>query len=109
MLEIPSSWVCLLLHRSPHSFCYHSDALLQLSGEPVHGSAPDIADLVPSIANPIASIRSAALMLEFIGYPEAAGKIYDAVDAVIRAGIVTPDLGGKNTTDQVTDAILARL
>jgi hypothetical protein len=79
------------------------------TGEPVHGSAPDIAHLVPSIANPIASIRSAALMLEFIGYHEAAGKIYDAVDAVIKAGIVTPDLGGKMTTDEVTDAILARL
>ena len=80
-----------------------------IMGEPVHGSAPDIAHLVPSIANPIASIRSAALMLEFLGYTESAGKIYDAVDAVIRAGITTPDLGGKNTTDQVTEAVLAHL
>lgn len=80
-----------------------------IMGEPVHGSAPDIANLVPSIANPIASIRSAALMLEFMGYTESAGKIYDAVDAVIRKGIVTPDLGGKATTDEVTEAILALL
>lgn len=75
----------------------------------MHGSAPDIADRVPSIANPIASIRSAALMLEFMGYTESAAKIYDAVDAVIRAGIVTPDLGGDKTTDEVTEAILNRL
>lgn len=81
----------------------------QIPGEPVHGSAPDIAHIVPSIANPIASIRSAALMLEFLGYTDSAAKIYTAVDAVIRAGIVTPDLGGKNTTDEVTEAILARL
>lgn len=75
----------------------------------MHGSAPDIAHIVPSIANPIASIRSAALMLEFLGYTDSAAKIYTAVDAVIRAGIVTPDLGGKNNTDEVTEAILARL
>lgn len=89
--------------------CYSYCTLYDTSGEPVHGSAPDIAHLVPSIANPIASIRSAALMLEFMGYPEAAGKIYDAVDAVIRAGIVTPDLGGNKTTDEVTEAVLERL
>lgn len=48
-------------------------------------------------------------MLEFMGYTESAAKIYDAVDAVIRAGIVTPDLGGTKTTDEVTEAILNRL
>lgn len=78
-------------------------------GEPVHGSAPDIAHLVPSIANPIASIRSAALMLEFMGYPEPAGRIYAAVDAVILEGIVTPDLGGKAGTEEVVEAVLNRL
>lgn len=78
-------------------------------GEPVHGSAPDIADIVPSIANPIASIRSAALMLEFMGFTESAAKIYDAVDSVLRKGLVTPDLGGKMTTDEVTDAVLKAL
>ncbi|GAA5880277.1 hypothetical protein JCM16303_003877 [Sporobolomyces ruberrimus] len=80
-----------------------------IMGEPVHGSAPDIADRVPSIANPIASIRSAALMLEFMGYVEPAARIYDAVDQVIREGKVTPDLGGKLSTDEVTDAILKGL
>ncbi len=78
-------------------------------GEPVHGSAPDIADRVPSIANPIASIRSAALMLEFMGYVEPAAKIYDAVDEAIRQGNVTPDLGGKMSTDEVADAIMKLL
>ncbi|GAA6013869.1 hypothetical protein JCM10207_008218 [Rhodosporidiobolus poonsookiae] len=80
-----------------------------IMGEPVHGSAPDIADRVPSIANPIASIRSAALMLEFMGYVEPAAQIYDAVDAAIRAGNVTPDLGGKMSTDEVTEVVLKAL
>lgn len=75
----------------------------------MHGSAPDIADRVPAIANPIASIRSAALMLEFMGYVEPAARIYDAVDDAIRAGKVTPDLGGKLSTDEVTDAVLRKL
>ncbi|KDE08835.1 homoisocitrate dehydrogenase [Microbotryum lychnidis-dioicae p1A1 Lamole] len=80
-----------------------------IMGEPVHGSAPDIADRVPSIANPIASIRSAALMLEFMGYVEPAARIYDAVDEAIRKGATTPDLGGDMTIDQVTEKILESL
>lgn len=79
------------------------------SGEPVHGSAPDIADRNPPIANPIAAIRSAALMLEFMGYVEPAARIYDAVDDAIRQGYVTPDLGGKMSTDQVADKICEAL
>ncbi|GJN90478.1 hypothetical protein Rhopal_003489-T1 [Rhodotorula paludigena] len=80
-----------------------------IMGEPVHGSAPDIADRVPSIANPLASIRSAALMLEFMGYVEPAAKIYDAVDNAIRQGQVTPDLGGKLSTDEVTEVVMKAL
>ncbi|PWN47977.1 putative LYS12-homo-isocitrate dehydrogenase [Violaceomyces palustris] len=77
-------------------------------GEPVHGSAPDIAG--QNKANPIASIRSAALLLEYMGYPEPALKIYSAVDEVIREGkYLTPDLGGKSTTSQVEEAILKKL
>ena len=76
----------------------------------MHGSAPDIADRSPSIANPIASIRSAALMLEYMGYSEPALKIYDAVNAVLREGaVLTPDLGGKSTTDEVVEAVLKEL
>jgi len=77
-------------------------------GEPVHGSAPDIAG--KNIANPIASIRSAALMLTHLGYDDAARKIDIAVDAVLRGGkVLTPDLGGKNTTEEVTNAVLKEL
>lgn len=45
-------------------------------------------------------------MLEFMGYTEPAAKIYDAVDDAIRKGFVTPDLGGKMSTDEVTDQIM---
>ena len=81
-----------------------------IMGEPVHGSAPDIADRSPAIANPVAAIRSAALMLEHMGYSEPALQIYDAVNAVLREGkTLTPDLGGKATTDEVVEAILKGL
>lgn len=74
----------------------------------MHGSAPNIAG--QGIANPIASIRSAALMLEYMGYPEPALKIYGAVDQVIREGeVLSPDLGGKAKTDEVEKAILLAL
>ncbi|KAK8858662.1 hypothetical protein IAR55_002891 [Kwoniella newhampshirensis] len=77
-------------------------------GEPVHGSAPDIEG--KNIANPIASIRSAALVLSSLGYVEPAAKINAAVDAVLMEGTyLTPDLGGKSTTTEVTDAVLKRL
>lgn len=77
-------------------------------GEPVHGSAPDIAG--KGIANPIASVRSAALMLSSMGYTDAAAKINAAVDQVILENKVsTPDLGGKSTTEEVTEAILKNL
>ena len=79
-------------------------------GEPVHGSAPDIASIEPAIANPIAAIRSAALMIEYSGWKEEAARIYKAVNEVLEEGkIRTPDLGGKSTTDEVTDAICGRL
>jgi homoisocitrate dehydrogenase len=48
-------------------------------------------------------------MLEFMGYVEPAARIYNAVDQVIRDGKVTPDLGGKLSTDEVTDAVLKGL
>ncbi|CAO3636704.1 unnamed protein product [Mucor fragilis] len=77
-------------------------------GEPVHGSAPDIAG--KGIANPIASIRSAGMLLEHMGYTSQALKVYDAVDAVLAdASILTPDLGGKSSTSQVTEAVLKNL
>lgn len=77
-------------------------------GEPCHGSAPDIEG--KGISNPIATIRSTALMLEFMGESQAAAKIYAAVDANLSEDkIKTPDLGGNSTTQQVVDDIIRRL
>ena len=75
--------------------------------EPVHGSAPDIAG--QGIANPIAAIWSAALMLEHIGLEAEAQQVMDAIGKTTAAGVVTPDLGGQATTREVGDAILAHL
>ena len=76
--------------------------------EPVHGSAPDIAG--KGIANPLAAIRSAAMMLEFLGETAAAAKIEKAVyDCVVEGKVRTPDMGGSATTAQVGDDVLRRL
>jgi len=75
--------------------------------EPVHGSAPDIAG--KGIANPIAAVWSAALMLEHLGLPGEAATIMAAIEAVTATGQLTPDLGGTCTTREVGDAILAAL
>ncbi|MFN8632495.1 MAG: tartrate dehydrogenase [Chloroflexota bacterium] len=75
--------------------------------EPVHGSAPDIAG--KGIANPIAAIWSAALMLDHLGLPGESAAIMAAVESVTAAGLLTPDLGGSCTTREVGDAILAAL
>ncbi|KAI8924996.1 hypothetical protein BC831DRAFT_401711 [Entophlyctis helioformis] len=78
-------------------------------GEPVHGSAPDIAG--KGIANPIAAIRSAALLLEHLGYSDVAVRIYASVDRLLNDPLaqLTPDLGGSGTTKSVTDAIIRGL
>lgn len=74
----------------------------------MHGSAPDIAG--KGIANPLAAIRSAALMLRQLGYADSAIRIERAVDQVIREGqFLTPDLGGKSKTDDVTNEVLKRI
>jgi len=74
----------------------------------VHGSAPDIAG--KGIANPLASIRSAALMLRHLGYTNGANRLDEAVDAVLREGTtLTPDLKGKSSTQEVLQAVLKRL
>ncbi|KAF2202512.1 Isocitrate/isopropylmalate dehydrogenase [Delitschia confertaspora ATCC 74209] len=77
-------------------------------GEPCHGSAPDIEGR--GIANPIATMRSTALMLEFQGEEEAARRIYEAVDGNLEEGrLLTPDMGGKATTEEVINDVLRRL
>lgn len=77
-------------------------------GEPCHGSAPDI--MGQNIANPIATLRSVALMLEFLNEEAAAATIYAAVDGNLEEGkFLSPDLGGKATTEEVVQDILRRL
>lgn len=77
-------------------------------GEPCHGSAPDI--MGKGISNPIATIRSTALMLEFLGYEEAAAKVYSAVDSNLEEGkLLTPDMGGNAGTDQAIEDVMRRI
>ena len=75
--------------------------------EPVHGSAPDIAG--QGIANPVAAIWSAALMLDHLGLPEEAARVMRAIEAATGAGVLTPDLGGTATTEEVGAAVVAAL
>jgi isocitrate dehydrogenase (NAD+) len=76
--------------------------------EAVHGSAPDLAG--KGLANPIAVIRSAALLLEHIGQPQAARRIETAVRDTLQAGRgLTRDLGGDGTTATLTEQILTHL
>ncbi len=76
--------------------------------EAVHGTAPDIAG--KNIANPGALILAACMMLEHIGDRERAQRIRSAFETTVRDGSVVPrDLGGTASTDQFTDAIIARL
>lgn len=75
--------------------------------EPVHGSAPDIAG--KGIANPVATIWSAAMMLEHLGLKDEAAQVMRAIEATTAAGQVTADLGGKLNTVQVGDAVVAAL
>ena len=73
--------------------------------EPVHGSAPDIAG--KNIANPCSMILSTAMMLDYLGEKETALKINEAVEKVVAKGkILTPDLGGKSKTMEMTKAIV---
>ncbi|QHS15906.1 isocitrate/isopropylmalate dehydrogenase family protein [haloarchaeon 3A1-DGR] len=72
--------------------------------EPVHGSAPDIAG--EGVANPTAAILSAAMLLEHLGYAEAADRVRDSVGSVLADGPRTGDLGGSATTAEMTDAIV---
>ena len=75
--------------------------------EPVHGSAPDITG--KGIANPMAAILSAAMMLDHLGEAQAAAEIRTAVETTLAQGrLLTPDLGGTAATSQVGDEI-ARL
>ena len=71
--------------------------------EPIHGSAFDITG--KGIANPVASFWTAVQMLEHLGEADAAARLMRAVEVVTGAGLVTPDLGGRATTKDVTRAV----
>ena len=71
--------------------------------EPVHGSAPDIYG--KNIANPVAMIWSAALMLDFLGERAAHDAIVKAIETVLAQGPRTPDLGGAASTTEMGEAI----
>lgn len=73
--------------------------------EPVHGSAPDIYG--QNIANPVAMIWSAALMLQFLGAAEAHDAILAAIEQVLRDGPRSRDLGGSASTTEMGQAIAA--
>lgn len=76
--------------------------------EPVHGSAPDIAG--QGIANPLAAILSAAMMLEHLHFEPAANALHQAVADLLKSGGPrTPDLGGTARCNEVGDAILELL
>ena len=73
--------------------------------EPVHGSAPDIAG--QGIANPMAMLLSACMMLNYLKEYEAEENLNNAILAVLNEGkVLTPDLGGNATTDEVAEAII---
>ena len=89
--------------------------------EPTHGSAPKYQELNPSIVNPIAMFMSACMMLDHIGEVEISNKIKKAIAAVVEEGKVrTYDMmklrggadaieKGASTTQQMTDAVIAKL
>jgi tartrate dehydrogenase/decarboxylase/D-malate dehydrogenase len=76
--------------------------------EPVHGSAPDIAG--KGIANPIGAVWSAAMMLDHLGYPDAAADVLVAIEASLAdPGSRTRDLGGTADTADAVRALVSRL
>ena len=76
--------------------------------EPVHGSAPDIAG--QGIANPMAMLLSACMMLNYLKEYDAEDKLNNAILAVLNEGkVLTPDLGGNASTSEVAEAIITAL
>jgi isocitrate dehydrogenase (NAD+) len=76
--------------------------------EAVHGSAPDIAG--KNLANPLALLLSAVLMLRYLGENDAADRIMAAIERVLTAGVSrTRDLGGTASTSEFADAVCRAL
>lgn len=76
--------------------------------EPIHGSAPDIAGQQKS--NPLATVWSAAQMLEFFGYQKWADRLIEIIEEMlVEKKVLTPDLGGNAKTSQVGDEVIRKL
>ena len=76
--------------------------------EPVHGSAPDIAG--KGIANPIGTIWAGAMMLQHLGHSDAHDSIMEAIETTLRdSAELTPDMGGKASTERLGKAIAAKI
>jgi 3-isopropylmalate dehydrogenase len=75
--------------------------------EPVHGSAPNIAG--KGVANPLGSILTSAMMMDFLGWHTESEALRNSVRAALWENFVTPDLGGSHTTVEVGDWIAARV
>ena len=75
--------------------------------EPVHGSAPDIAGR--GIANPVGSILSAAMMLDFLGRASVGDDVRSAVAEVLGSGAGTPDIGGECSTRELADEVVSAM
>jgi 3-isopropylmalate dehydrogenase len=75
--------------------------------EPVHGSAPPLAG--KNVANPAGAILTTAMMLEYLGYAEAARAVEEAVGACVRERETTRDLGGSLSTSEAGEAVVRRL
>lgn len=71
--------------------------------EPVHGSAPQFAG--KNIANPVAATLTAAMMLDYIGFKDAADAIENAVEKAVENGETTQDIGGKLSTTEAGEAV----
>lgn len=69
--------------------------------EPVHGSAPNIAG--KGIANPFGAVLTSGLLLEFLGWAEEAQLLKQSVKSALQESVTTPDLGGDQSTLQVSD------
>jgi methanogen homoisocitrate dehydrogenase len=73
--------------------------------EPVHGSAPDIAG--KGIANPVAALRSAGMLLDYLGIDRAGSEIEESIQKLLKKGISTPDLGGDLKTSDFGEMVIA--
>ncbi|MFH0824013.1 MAG: isocitrate/isopropylmalate family dehydrogenase, partial [Pseudomonadota bacterium] len=75
--------------------------------EPVHGSAPDIAGT--GTANPAAAIMCGAMLLRYLGHDTEAERVESALEATVRDGRTTPDLGGRLSTMEMATETVRRI